>query len=198
MYNVYCTASYTYTVGKSSILIKYVENKFDATYTQTIGVDFKIRTIVMEDVTIKLQIWDTTGQERFRTITASYYKGSHIFFCVFDICSDESFKNIEQHLSEVEEFANPDNTFCKMIIGNKTDLDHDRIVTFEQAQQLADKYNINYFECSAKTGSGIESMFKYAAKTAVQKKREYDKQKALEINAGRTNSTSSSVSAIDF
>ena len=184
------------SVGKSSILSKYINNTFNEEYTQTVGVDFKIRSVVLDnDVTVKLQIWDTTGQQRFRTITASYYKSSHIFCCVYDICNNVTFQSIETHLAEIEEYSNEENLFCTMIIGNKTDLDHDRIVTFEQGKQIADKYNIKYFECSAKTGLGIESMFKYAAQTAVQKKRQYD-QKIMQINNARSNSISSSVSNV--
>ena len=176
-------------VGKSSILTKYVDGEWSNTYVQTVGVDFKIRTIVFEDVTVKLQIWDTTGQERFRTITQSYYKGSHIFIVVFDITNHDSFQNVETHLSEIDEFADPQQLFHKMLIGNKCDLEHTRIVNFEQGQDMADSHDIKYMECSAKIGTNIDAMFKYAAKSAVIKKKEFDSIRAMEM-AQRTNSLS--------
>eukprot|EP01083_Nonionella_stella_P042147 114037_1 len=161
-------------VGKSSILHKYVDNQDTDLYLQTIGVDFKIKTIFIEDNAVKLQIWDTTGQERFRSITTSYYKGSNIFLVVFDITDRKSFTNVERHLHQINQHANHGNLYGMMLIGNKCDLKNDRVIDAEEAQQIANQSNVQYLEVSAKTGERLDSMFQCAAKNAVLKKKALD------------------------
>lgn len=186
--------------GKSSILRRYVENTFSNTYSQTIGVDFKIRSEMIEDAAggvtkIKLQIWDTTGQERFRTITNSYYKGSHIFLVIYDVSDEQSFQNVQTHLTEIEQNAKEDRLYCIMIIGNKCDLP--RVVELHRVQHIAHEHNIAYMECSARTGQNVEKMMKSAVITAVKKRREIDHLKSLNLDDGASShATTPSVTAI--
>uniref|UniRef100_A0A915E9C2 Ras-related protein Rab-35 n=1 Tax=Ditylenchus dipsaci TaxID=166011 RepID=A0A915E9C2_9BILA len=105
-------------VGKSSLLLRFADNTFSANYITTIGVDFKIRTISIRGQKIKLQIWDTAGQERFRTITSTYYRGTHGVIVVYDVTSGESFSNVKRWLHEIE--SNCDNV-QKILVGNKID-----------------------------------------------------------------------------
>ena len=125
-------------VGKSCLLVRYAvsinvifnnlhimqENSFNENFFNTIGVDFKIKTIQMDGQNIKLQIWDTAGQERFRTLTASYYRGAHGIIVVFDVTERETFENVRQWMQEIERFAS-DNV-CRVLVGNKCDLEDRR------------------------------------------------------------------------
>ena len=125
-------------VGKSCLLVRYAvsinvifnnlhitqENSFNENFFNTIGVDFKIKTIQMDGQNIKLQIWDTAGQERFRTLTASYYRGAHGIIVVFDVTERETFENVRQWMQALERFAS-DNV-CRVLVGNKCDLEDRR------------------------------------------------------------------------
>lgn len=126
--------------------------------TGTIGVDFKIKTIDVDGHTIKLQIWDTAGQERFRTITSSYYRGANIIMLTFDVADRSSFESVTRlWMIEVERYA-CDNV-VKCLVGNKTDLTKQRVVTVEDAKEVAASLNLSYFETSAKTGEGVDEAF---------------------------------------
>jgi len=144
-------------VGKSSLLLKFTDRVFTDHYISTIGVDFKIQTLQMDDKIIKLQLWDTAGQERFRTITTSYYRGAHGIIIVFDITDKESFANIKTWMTEIDRFAS-DNV-CKILIGNKSDLEKQRQVSKEYDKELANKYKIDYIEASAKDSTNVQQLF---------------------------------------
>jgi Ras-related protein Rab-1A len=144
-------------VGKSSLLLKFTDRVFTDHYISTIGVDFKIQTLQLDDKIIKLQLWDTAGQERFRTITTSYYRGAHGIIIVFDITDKESFANIKTWITEIDRFAS-DNV-CKILIGNKSDLEKQREVSIEDAKELANKYKIDYIEASAKDSTNVQQLF---------------------------------------
>ena len=88
-------------VGKSSLLVRFADNTFSGNYITTIGVDFKIRTINVNGERVKLQIWDTAGQERFRTITSTYYRGTHGVIVVYDVTSGESFVNVKRYICTI-------------------------------------------------------------------------------------------------
>ncbi|XP_016114404.1 ras-related protein Rab-35-like [Sinocyclocheilus grahami] len=90
-------------VGKSSLLLRFADNTFSGSYITTIGVDFKIRTVEINGEKVKLQIWDTAGQERFRTITSTYYRGTHGVIVVYDVSSAESFVNVKRWLHEINQ-----------------------------------------------------------------------------------------------
>lgn len=89
-------------VGKSSLLIRFSDDTFSGSYITTIGVDFKIRTVLIDGLRVKLQIWDTAGQERFRTITSTYYRGTHGVIVVYDVTNGESFANVRRWLDEIQ------------------------------------------------------------------------------------------------
>ena len=144
-------------VGKSSLLLRFSDNIFNEVSLPTIGVDFKIRTIDLSGKTVKLQIWDTAGQERFRTITSSYYKGTHGIILTYDITDKQSFKDIENWLTEVEKFANEN--VIKLLVGNKSDLESSRQVKFEEGKEFADSLGIQFIETSAKNSSNVEKAF---------------------------------------
>ncbi|KAM3756589.1 hypothetical protein ACB098_02G123400 [Castanea mollissima] len=103
-------------------------------YISTIGVDFKIRTVEQDGKTIKLQIWDIAGQERFRTITSSYYRGAHGIIIVYDVTDQESFNNVKQWLSEIDRYASEN--VNKLLVGNKSDLTANKVVSYETAKDF--------------------------------------------------------------
>jgi Ras-related protein Rab-1A len=156
-------------VGKSSLRMRYADDTFNTSYISTIGVDFKIRTISVHDKKIKLQIWDTSGPERFRTITSAYYRGAHGIIVVFDVMDISSFNNVNLWLQDIERYSNES---CKLIlVGNKIDcirynyssspVPGVRQVTREMALQLCESYShpLPYCETSAATGEGVEEAF---------------------------------------
>ena len=149
-------------VGKSSLLLRFSDNVFNDAFLPTIGVDFKIRTMDLQNKTVKLQIWDTAGQERFKTITKAYYKGAHGIILVYDITDEQSFKDLDNWLNEVEKHAS--SNVAKLLVGNKSDLEKDRRVSFEQGKSLADKLGIKFVETSAKNSIHVEDAFMALAK----------------------------------
>ena len=144
-------------VGKSSLLVRFADDVFNDNFMPTIGVDFKIRTIEVDQKTIKLQIWDTAGQERFKTITSSYYKGAHGIIVTYDITDRDSFSKIQEWMQEVEKHAS--DNISRILVGNKSDLHEKRQVTTEEGQELADHYCVRFLETSAKDSKNVEQAF---------------------------------------
>ncbi|KAF6985031.1 hypothetical protein CFC21_002951 [Triticum aestivum] len=149
-------------VGKSCLLLRFSDGSFTTSFITTIGIDFKIRTIELDQKRIKLQIWDTAGQERFRTITTDIRNW---------------IRNIEQHASD---------NVNKILIGNKADMDESkRAVPTAKGQALADEYGIKFFETSAKTNLNVEQVFFSIARDIKQRLAETDSKpedKTIKIN----------------
>ncbi|KAH9734874.1 ras-related protein RABE1c [Citrus sinensis] len=125
--------------------IKLYHDIFGIVFDQTIGIDFKIRTIELDGKRIKLQIWDTAGQERFRTITTAYYRGAMGILLVYDVTDESSFNNIRNWMRNIDQHA-ADNV-NKILVGNKADMDESkRAVPTAKGQELADEYGIKFFE----------------------------------------------------
>ncbi|KAI3942008.1 hypothetical protein MKW92_017226 [Papaver armeniacum] len=145
-------------VGKSCLLLRFSDGSFTTSFITTIGIDFKIRTIELDNKRIKLQIWDTAGQERFRTITTAYYRGAMGILLVYDVTDESSFNNIRNWIRNIEQHAS-DNV-NKILVGNKADMDESK-----RGQALADEYGIKFFLrlclalSSAKTNLNVEQVF---------------------------------------
>ena len=133
----------------------------------SIGVDFKLKNIEIDEKKIKLQIWDTAGEERFRTITTSYYKGAHAILIVFDITEKDSFEHVKNWVADIDKFAKQG--VLRILVGNKCDLEKQRNVTKEEANELAEKLGIKYIETSAKDTINIETLFVDTAKYLLSK-----------------------------
>lgn len=145
-------------VGKSCLLLRFVDDSFTTSFITTIGIDFKIRTIEIDGKRIKLQIWDTAGQERFRTITTAYYRGAMGILLIYDVTDESSFNNIRNWIRNIEQHAS-DNV-NKILVGNKADMDESkRAVPTARGQALADEFGIKFFETSAKTNLNVEQVF---------------------------------------
>ena len=144
------------SVGKTSILLKYISNKFDESSISTVGVDYMDKIIDYNKFKIKLQIWDTSGEEKFRTITKNFYRNADGLLVVFDLTKKESYDHIRSWINEAKENNDKLKT---ILIGNKLDLKDERIVTNEVAKQFAEKNNLKYIETSAKDGTNINESF---------------------------------------
>lgn len=145
-------------VGKSSLLMNYVDKEFDINKTTTIGVDFKIKSVEINGKITKIQIWDTAGQDRFRTITTAYYRGTSGFIVVYDVTNAESFHSIKIWIDEISKHCDL-NSSCIYIVGNKNDLKEKKIISSEIGKNLADKYNAQFLETSALSSNNIEQLF---------------------------------------
>ena len=144
-------------VGKSSLFLRFVDDIWNDTFVPTIGVDFKIKTFDIDEKKIKMQIWDTAGQERFKNIIASYYRGAHGILLIYDVTDKDSFKNLSNWIIEIEK--NSSKQVLKVLIGNKTDLEDKRVVTYNQGKEFADTYGLKYIETSAKKNLNVNEAF---------------------------------------
>jgi Ras-related protein Rab-1A len=152
-------------VGKSCLLIRFTDDKYEEGYVTTIGVDFKIKTLIIEGKSVKLQIWDTAGQERFRNIVSSYYKGAQGIMMVYDITDLESFRYLDSWIKEIEK--NASKNVYKILVGNKNDLEKNRKVTFEKGKEFANLHGMKFFETSAKENRNVEEAFKEMTKDII-------------------------------
>jgi Ras-related protein Rab-8A len=144
-------------VGKSSILLRFVEDEFTSSFINTIGIDFRIRTVTVDDKRYKLQIWDTSGHERFRTITVAYFRGANGILLVYDVTNEKSFDDIKNWVRSIH-YHSPRNVNM-MLIGNKCDIKNDRVIDTEKGQKLADEYHMPFLETSAKNSINVEDAF---------------------------------------
>mmetsp|Transcript_73247 Transcript_73247/g.116757 ORF Transcript_73247/g.116757 Transcript_73247/m.116757 type:complete len:202 (+) Transcript_73247:47-652(+) len=155
------------SVGKTSLLLRFADDSFEDNYISTVGVDFRFRTVTVDNELVKLQIWDTAGQERFRTITSAYYRGANGVILVYDITNNETFQHVQDWLDEVHKAAGE--TVTKLVVGNKADLESQRQVNEQQAHQYAQSVNASFIETSAKTAANVDKSFLIIAKQLVQK-----------------------------
>ena len=144
--------------GKSCILNRFANNQFDDHYQATIGLDFQSKNVLIKDQDVRLLLYDTAGQEKFRSLIPMYIRESHIVLFVYDITRKESFDSIPKWFSDVLDIKSNEAVF--VLIGNKIDLENERKVSFEQGKKFADEKNIIFGEVSAKTGDGFEILFR--------------------------------------
>ncbi|CAG9329499.1 unnamed protein product [Blepharisma stoltei] len=148
-------------VGKSNILLRYTENKFKEMYDMTIGVDFGMKLFNINGVTIKLQLWDTSGNEPFISFVRAYWVGVAATIFIYDITNRESFDQLDGWVSDVTRVA--PRKVVGVIVGNKIDKIGERKVLFEEGQNFANDHQMIYLETSAKTGWNIENLFKFVS-----------------------------------
>ena len=156
------------SVGKTSLLIRYTDNKFDSDSLPTLGVDVRNKYVSLEQKRIRLDIWDSAGQERFRNLTKNFYHGANAIIFVYDITNKKTFETLKTWLIEAQKDVT--NETEMIIVGNKIDLNEKREVNFQTSESLGKKNNIEVFESSAKTGEGVEEMFIYLIKKLFQNK----------------------------
>ena len=155
------------SVGKTTLLLKYVEGKFSDSHITTIGVEYKDKPIILNNRNINLQIWDTSGQERYRSITKNFYRNADGILFVFDVTREDTFAHIKDWLISSDEC---DKDFKKIIVGNKIDLE--RVVSKEKVENFGKSKNMKCYEVSAKTGEGLDNVFQAIAELILEGKSE--------------------------
>jgi len=149
-------------VGKTCILLRFSEDIFKENYDVTIGLNYRIKSMTVENNPIKMQIWDTSGEEKFKAIAKNFYRGAHGVLLVYDICQKNSFLDVKSWIEQIIE--NADNDDIVMILcGNKCDNEKERKISKEEGENLAKNYGIPFFECSAKNNININEMFETMA-----------------------------------
>lgn len=158
-------------VGKSTLLLRLTKDEFKEGYISTIGVDFKVYKTVVDGKSIKLQLWDTAGQERFANIASSYYRGADGIVYVYDICNEESFQSVQDRWLKEVEFHLSKASNCRLILGNKCDSLDERVIDYDQGQDLANSLeDTAFFETSAREGTNVVDAFTTLAATILKKK----------------------------
>ena len=155
-------------VGKTCILRRFVENKFLKNHLATIGIDFKTKTLNINNQEIKLKIWDTAGQERFRNITTQYYKGADGIVLIYDVTDDASYEKIRDWMEQILSNTKREDIGL-VLLGNKCDMEP-RAVTEEQGNKMAEELKVSYFETSALTGQGINEAFNELTRDIMKRK----------------------------
>ena len=153
-------------VGKSSLILRYVDQVWNEVFVPTIGVDFKVKTLTIDNKQIKMQIWDTAGQERFRNVISSYFKGSHGILLVYDITNRDSFKNLENWSIEIEK--NASENVLKILIGNKNDLEDERDIASDEGKAFANRNGMQFIETSAKMNTNVNEAFETLGKLMIE------------------------------
>ena len=160
-------------VGKSSLLLRYVDGTWSDSFVPTIGVDFKIKTMEINSKKVKMQIWDTAGQERFRNVISSYFRGGHGILLIYDVTDRDSFKNLGNWLIEIEKNANEG--VLKILIGNKCDLEENRVITTKEGTDFANSNGMKFFETSAKNDINVSEAFQMLATQLIENSSENKK-----------------------
>ena len=146
------------TVGKTCFLTRYTDKRFEPNYLATVGIDYKLKNIKLNDnKTVKLQIWDTIGQDRFRSITKNYYKGAQGIVLIYDITEKDTFKSVKEWVKSIKNEA--DKKVVVILVGNKIDCIEERKVSKEEGENLAQELSLPFYECSAKTDTNINEVF---------------------------------------
>jgi Ras-related protein Rab-1A len=154
-------------VGKTSLVTRFVDNEFKSTYHCTVGVEFKVKTMRIDPFThVDLKIWDTCGEEKYRTITRQYYRDSDGVVLVFDLTNKNSFDKLSGWLHDIKEYGPKDT--CVILVGNKSDVRERKLFLFEEGKKFAMQYKMPYIEVSAKNGTNVISMFENITKKMIE------------------------------
>jgi small GTP-binding protein len=155
------------SVGKTCFLMRYTDNTFQDIHMSTIGLDYKLKNVQLENgKMVKIQVWDTAGQDRFRSITKNYYKGAHGIILIYDVTEQKSFDNVKNWMAQIKEEVSE--RVSIVLVGNKIDDEDNRKISTEQGESMAKDYEIMFFECSAKTGQNIDEIFNNLVKKVVE------------------------------
>jgi Ras-related protein Rab-8A len=153
--------------GKTSLLLRWTDDKFSPSFVSTIGIDMKPKVLTIDGSLVRMQVWDTAGQERFRAVTRSYLRGAHAVLLAFDSTSKHSFDHVTTWVQQVAEHG--DEGVAKVLVSTKCDLADKQAVTEAEARALAAQYGMRYFATSAKLNSGVDEAFDSLAREALKR-----------------------------
>ena len=148
------------SVGKTSILSKYIDDIFEENHISTIGVEYKVKSLFVNERKIKLCIWDSSGQDRFRSITQSFFRNADGILFIFDLTEKNTFEGVKQWLIDSESY---DLNIKKILVGNKVDLIEKRKVEKEIIDNFVNRMQLKYYEMSAKDGTNVDNVFRELA-----------------------------------
>jgi len=172
-------------VGKTSFLFRYADDSFTSAFVSTVGIDFKVKTVVRNNKRVKLQIWDTAGQERYRTITTAYYRGAMGFILMYDITNEDSFNAVQDWATQIKTYSW--DSAQVLLVGNKADMASERVVTHERGQELANQLGFDFFECSAKENLNVSAAFDRLVDVICEKMAESLEEGAQQATPGTAN-----------
>ena len=173
-------------VGKTSLIIRFIENSFTFNYLTTIGIDSKFKNVkVLDDETIRVQLTDTAGQEKFSSLSYNYIKNSEGIIFVYDITNEESFKGISDWITKVDETVNI--TRPSILVGNKSDLEEKRIISTEEGRAFANQKGMHFFETSCQTGVNVGKAFMDLVQQIYEKKKSSGKTDDENIRINKKN-----------
>ena len=158
------------SVGKSSFILRFTENRFENTYLTTVGLDFRFRLVNIKDIQYKVLFYDTVGQEKYHSIAPNIIKKANGIIIMYDITNKSTFDSIPEILKTIEEEKGKD--FPMILIGNKIDLEIERLIKKEEAEELAEKYGMEFFEISNKEGIKIEKAGLSIVKKILEKRQD--------------------------
>jgi len=144
-------------VGKSCMLMRFSDNIYPENISTTVGIDYKAKRVKIDDCELKLTLWDTAGQEKYRALATSFYKNAMGIMVVFDLTSKITFENVRNWMRQIKK--NADENVCKLLVGNKLDDEANRSVTPKEIEDLAKELGVQFIEVSAKTGENITRAF---------------------------------------
>ncbi|KAH8869483.1 Ras-related protein Rab6 [Schistosoma japonicum] len=172
-------------IGKTCIILRFMYETFDQAYKATIGIDFVSKTLCFNEKSVRLQLWDTAGQERFRSLIPSYIKDSFVAIVVYDVTNRDSFIKASDWIKEIR--AERSSKTLVFLVGNKVDLEDERVVSAEEAAEKAEKENLFFIETSAKTDFQIQKLFDEVVKEIVKNMHNLDEQEqtALKNNPNK-------------
>ncbi|CBY19305.1 unnamed protein product [Oikopleura dioica] len=182
------------SVGKTSLITRFMYDSFDNTYQATIGIDFLSKTMYLEDRTVRLQLWDTAGHERFRSLIPSYIRDSTVAVVVYDVANVNSFQQTSKWIDDVRAERGTD--VIIMLVGNKTDLSDKRQVSVDEGERKAAELKVMFIETSAKTGYNVKQLFRRVAAALPGMEVKEDKENLVEVNLQKHQSQDNSSSAI--
>ena len=179
-------------VGKSCLTNQAIKNTFDDSYSATVGFEFVSFNLKLDDKSVKLQIWDTCGQEIYRSLISSFYRNATLAMIVYAIDSRESFSHLDAWLKDVHLLSNPD--IKLFLIGNKTDLEYDRVVKFQEAENYANEHGFHYVkETSAKSGFNAKEVFIQATKILYLEHLKYKRRGNIGGNSNFNNNNNNNI-----
>ena len=158
------------SVGKSSFILRFTENRFENTYLTTVGLDFRFRLVNIKDIQYKVLFYDTVGQEKYHSIAPNIIKKANGIIIMYDITDILSFDSIREIIESINEEKGKD--FPMILIGNKIDLEIERLIKKEEAEELAEKYGMEFFEISNKEGIKIEKAGLSIVKKILEKRQD--------------------------
>ena len=173
-------------VGKSSFITRYTEDKFLETYLLTTGFDVKTKDIVLNDKKYKIALYDTAGQERYRSMAYNVIKNADGIILMFSVTSQSSYDSISEWMKNIRNMKPKE--FPVILLGNKIDLEENRVISKKEGEELAQKYELSFYETSNKTGENIEkSCLDVINKIIIEKEKEKEEEKKNNKNKSNTN-----------